>query len=57
MEHFLRLLMERRAELETAVMTHPPSNWEEFQKRLGRWSELCLLIDLIEGKIQEATNG
>jgi hypothetical protein len=57
MEAFLRLLIERRAELETAVMTNPPSSWDEFQKRLGRWSELCLLINMIEGKIQEADNG
>jgi hypothetical protein len=40
--------------METAVMTNPPSTWEEFQKRLGRWSELCLLIDMIEGKAVEA---
>jgi hypothetical protein len=38
-------------------MTNPPSSWDEFQKRLGRWSELCLLINMIEGKIQEADNG
>ena len=57
MEAFLRALLERRAELEAAVMTHPPSNWDEFQKRLGRWSEICRLIDMIEGKLQEDSNG
>lgn len=52
MEGFLRLLRDRRAEMETGVMTHPPSTWDEFQKRLGRWIELTNLIQLIEGKAQ-----
>ena len=46
------MLIERRAEMETGVMTHPPSTWDEFQKRLGRWIELTNLIQLIENKAQ-----
>lgn len=53
MEHFLRALLERREEMEKGMFTHPPSTWEEFQKRLGRWIELSTTIDTINGKIKE----
>jgi hypothetical protein len=56
-EKYLKTLIERRDELQEAVFTHPPSNWDEFQKRLGRWIELNFLIDDISGKMKDEDNG
>jgi hypothetical protein len=39
--------------LEEGVFSHPASDWEEYQKRLGRWAELTHLIETIQGKLQE----
>ena len=35
------------------MFSHPPSNWEEFQKRLGRWSELQELITELHFQMKE----
>lgn len=53
MEALLKALLARREALEAGVFTHPPSSWDEFQKRLGQWVELTITIDTINGKIQE----
>ena len=52
-EDLLKFLLERKGAMETGIFTHPPGNWDEYQKRLGRWSELSTLIDMISGKIKE----
>lgn len=52
-ENLLRLLIERKTAMEAGIFTHPPGSWDEYQKRLGRWSELSTLIDMISGKIKE----
>lgn len=49
----LKFLLERKEAMEEAVFTHPPSSWEEFQNRLGRWTELSVLIDEIKFKMKE----
>lgn len=53
MEKLLLYLRTRKEDLEHAIFSYPPSNWEEFQKRLGRWVELSTIIDEIEGKVKE----
>lgn len=50
-------LREYREGLTRAVFTHPPSDWAEFQKRLGRWVEVDRIIALIEGKNKEQDDG
>lgn len=30
-----------------AVFDHPPTDWAEFQKRLGQYIELAALIDIV----------
>lgn len=40
--------VQRRAELERATFEHPPTDWAEFQRRLGQWQELSLEIQEIE---------
>lgn len=54
MEKLLVYLRTRREDMEHGIFSHPPSDWAEFQKRLGRWAELTALIDEIEGKVEEA---
>jgi len=55
MQDYLRRLLERQLAMQEGIFTHPPSDWSEFQKRLGRWCELDDLINDIEGKIKEST--
>jgi hypothetical protein len=57
MEKLYQLLKDRKEQMERGIFTHPPSNWDEYQKRLGRWAELAELILIIEGKQQEQENG
>ena len=53
MAEYLLSLMTRLEALEKGVFSHPPSDWEEFQRRLGRYQELRYLIDQINGIIEE----
>lgn len=54
---FYRKLLAKRATLEESVFLHPPADWIEYQKRLGAWTEIDLLIlelkPIIEGKEDE----
>jgi hypothetical protein len=50
-------MLDRLEAMERGIFTHPPSDWEEFQKRLGRWAELKELVLILEGKQQEQDNG
>ena len=49
-----RKLIAKRTMLEESAFMHPPSDWLEYQRRLGSWTELDLLISelkpIIEGK-------
>lgn len=47
LNRIIKELTERRAEMALAVFEHPPSNWDEFQKRLGRYIELEELLRLV----------
>lgn len=46
--------VKRRSQMEAEVFTHPPRDWSEFQRRLGAWHEVDLLVteleQLIKGK-------
>lgn len=53
MEPLIKRLTERQEALERGVFSHPPSNWDEFSKRLGRWIELQLMITEVNGEDQE----
>ena len=53
MQELLLKLLARKQEMEEAVFSMPPSGWDEFNKRLGRWIEITEQIKDIEGKIQE----
>lgn len=57
MEKLYQLLKDRRDLMESGIFTHPPSNWDEYQKRLGMWAELTALILIIEGKDKEQEHG
>ena len=52
-EQLLKFLTERKLLMEGGMFTHPPSNWEEFQNRLGRWAELQELIAELHFKMKE----
>jgi hypothetical protein len=52
-EQLLKFLTERKLATEAGMFTHPPSNWEEFQNRLGRWAELSELIAEVHFKMKE----
>ena len=53
-EQLLKFLTERKILMEEGMFTHPPSNWEEFQNRLGRWAELSELIAEVHFKMKES---
>jgi hypothetical protein len=53
-EQLLKFLTARKLATEAGVFTHPPSNWEEFQNRLGRWAELSELIAEVHFKMKES---
>ena len=46
-DKIVRQLVERRGAMEQGIFSHPPSDWDEFQRRLGMWSELNNVIDVI----------
>lgn len=50
-------VVKRRTEIETAVFLHPPRDWSEFQRRLGAWHEVDVLVteleQLIKGKEED----
>lgn len=50
MRELYTVLLKRREDMVNGMFTHPPSDWEEFQKRLGMWVELTRIIEMIEGK-------
>lgn len=49
----LKFLIERKLAMEAGMFTHPPSNWEEFQNRLGRWAEVSSLIEEVQFAMKE----
>lgn len=44
LQQFYAQTIQRKADLEQGVFRHPPSDWAEFQRRLGQWQELELSI-------------
>jgi hypothetical protein len=56
MEALLRELYKEREAMEQAIFEHAPTEWAEFQKRLGEWIATTNVIQKIEGKIQEKDN-
>jgi hypothetical protein len=52
-EQLLKFLTERKIATEEGMFTHPPSSWDEFQNRLGRWAELVEIIGEINFKMKE----
>lgn len=53
MDKLFNELVEKRAAMALGVFMNPPSNWEGFQKMLGRFIELNELIE----SLKEAMRG
>ncbi len=49
----LARLEQRRAALEANIFQFPPSDWPEFQRRLGAWQELEGHIIEVKQELEE----
>lgn len=51
---FLASQVERKAGMERDVFASPPKDWNEYQRRLGKWVEVTESISEIEAILEDA---